>query len=312
MFYTVTASGGCSPPNIVANPPSGSTFPIGTTTVTATASDTCGNSATCSFTVTVYPPALDCLPVEYHDRGDRAGWGECVLQRQCQRWVQSAAVCHGQPAQRQHVPDRHHHRAGHRERHLRQFHQLQFHGDRLSADRHRLPEQHHRPATGPSGAVVFYTVTASGGCSPPNIVANPPSGSTFPIGTTTVFATASDTCGNSANCSFTVTVYQPVAIACPSNITTAATGPSGANVFFTVNASGGCSPPPFVTANPPSGSTFPIGTTTVLATASDTCGNSTNCSFTVTVYPDAHRPRLLDPTSRWQRPARTASTVFFT
>src|ERR1039457_3065310 len=100
-------------------------------------------------------------------------------------------------------------------------------------------------------------------------------------------ATASDTCGNSATCSFTVTVYQQVTIACPSNITTVATGPSGATVFFNVNASGGCSPPPFVTANPPSGSTFPVGTTTVLATASDSCGNSTNCSFTVTVYRQA-------------------------
>ena len=133
--------------------------------------------------------------------------------------------------------------------------------------------------------MVFFTVTASGGCTPPTIVANPPSGSTFPVGTTTVTATASDTCGNSAKCSFTVTVYQPVTIACPSNITTVATGPSGANVFFNVNASGGCSPPPFVTANPPSGSTFPVGTTTVLATASDTCGNSTNCSFQVSVRP---------------------------
>src|SRR4029077_8602818 len=99
-------------------------------------------------------------------------------------------------------------------------------------------------ATGPSGAVVFYTVTASGGCTSPNIVANPPSGSTFPVGTTTVTATASDTCGNSATCSFTVTVTNtPISITCPTNITTTATGPSGATVFFTVTASGGCSPP---------------------------------------------------------------------
>src|ERR1035441_1998307 len=127
-------------------------------------------------------------------------------------------------------------------------------------------------ATGPAGATLFYTVTASGGCTTPTVVANPPSGSTFPIGTTTVTATASDTCGNSATCSFTVTVYPQLSIACPSNILIVATGPSGATVFFIVNA------------NPPSGSTFPVGTTTVFATASDTCGNTTNCSFTVTVY----------------------------
>src|ERR1019366_7220735 len=108
-------------------------------------------------------------------------------------------------------------------------------------------------------------------------------------GTTTVLTTASDTCGNSTNCSFTVTVNPisspPIVLTCSSNSIVAATSSNGAVVFFTCTASGGCNPPPYVTANPPSGSTFPVGTTTVLTTASDTCGNSTNCSFTVTVNP---------------------------
>ena len=102
-------------------------------------------------------------------------------------------------------------------------------------------------------------MTASGGCTTPTIIANPPSGSTFPIGTTTVTATASDTCGNSATCSFTVTVYPQLPSPARATLLSTATGPSGATVYFNVNASGGCSPPPFVTANPPSGSTFPIG-----------------------------------------------------
>src|SRR6185503_5234594 len=38
---------------------SGSTFPVGTTTVTCTATDACGQSATCSFTITVLPPVPD-------------------------------------------------------------------------------------------------------------------------------------------------------------------------------------------------------------------------------------------------------------
>jgi len=41
----------------------------------------------------------------------------------------------------------------------------------------------------------------------------------------------------------------------------------------------------FLSSSPPSGSTFPFGTTTVYTTASDSCGDSTNCSFTVTVEP---------------------------
>ena len=210
VFFTVTASGGCNPPPFVnAIPPSGSTFPIGTTTVNSTASDTCSNSTNCSFTVTVVAPpiSLNC------------------------------------------------------------------------------PSNITVTATGPSGATVFFTATASGGCNPPLFVnAIPPSGSTFPIGTTTVTSTASDICGTSTNCSFTVTVVEPpISLNCSSNITVTVTNQNGAVVFFTVTASGGCSPPPFVIANPLSGSTFPSGTTTVLATASDTCGGSTNCSFTVTV-----------------------------
>src|SRR5262249_54883494 len=141
-------------------------------------------------------------------------------------------------------------------------------------------------ATSSNGATVFFSSTATGGCSPPpTLVCNPPSGNTFPIGTTTVSCTASDTCGNGTNCSFTVTVYPQVSITCPSNITKQATSPSGAVVSFAPAASGGCSPPPTVVCNPPSGSTFPVGTTTVTCTASDTCGHSATCSFLVTVYP---------------------------
>ena len=39
---------------MVCNPPSGSCFPVGVTTVTCTATDASGNTATCSFTVSVF------------------------------------------------------------------------------------------------------------------------------------------------------------------------------------------------------------------------------------------------------------------
>src|SRR5262249_53917620 len=65
-------------------------------------------------------------------------------------------------------------------------------------------------ATSPAGAVVTYTDTVSGGCTPPSVVCNPPSGSPSPVGTTTVTCPASDACGQSATCSFTVTVKPPV------------------------------------------------------------------------------------------------------
>ncbi|MGA2854817.1 MAG: lamin tail domain-containing protein, partial [Verrucomicrobiota bacterium] len=74
----------------------------------------------------------------------------------------------------------------------------------------------------------------------------------------------------------------PLTITCPSNITVRATSPAGAVVTFTVTTSGGC-PPISVVCSPPSGSTFPIGATTVNCTATNTCGQQANCSFQVTV-----------------------------
>src|SRR5208337_5307349 len=149
-----------------------------------------------------------------------------------------------------------------------------------------------------NGAVVYYSATASGGCSPPpSIMAYPPSGSAFPVGTTTVFVTASDTCGQTTNCSFSVTVnpptYPPIVLTCSSNLTATATSSNGAVVYFSVTAGGGCSPPPSVTAYPPSGSVFPVGTNMVMVIASDTCGHSTNCSFSVTVNPPSYPPIVL-------------------
>ncbi len=64
-------------------------------------------------------------------------------------------------------------------------------------------------ATGPAGAVVTYTVTATDPDNSPSsltLTCAPASGSTFPIGTTTVNCSAADPAGNQATGSFTVTV----------------------------------------------------------------------------------------------------------
>lgn len=56
VSYAVSASDMCSPVSVAVAPPSGSLFSIGVTTVQATAMDTCTNTASCSFTVTVLGP----------------------------------------------------------------------------------------------------------------------------------------------------------------------------------------------------------------------------------------------------------------
>jgi hypothetical protein len=61
-------------------------------------------------------------------------------------------------------------------------------------------------------------------------------------------------------------------------------------VFFTVTATDDLDPAPVVACVPPSGSTFPLGTTLVDCTVTDACGNESTCQFPVTVSLKA-RPR---------------------
>jgi hypothetical protein len=69
-----------------------------------------------------------------------------------------------------------------------------------------LPSSVTVPATGPGGAAVSYTSTATDTLSGASGSCSPLSGSTFPVGTTTVSCTAVDGAGNSATASFPVTV----------------------------------------------------------------------------------------------------------
>ncbi len=56
VTWEVAARDNCAVTNVVSEPPSGSTFPAGVTTVTCTATDASGNTNLCSFTVTVIAP----------------------------------------------------------------------------------------------------------------------------------------------------------------------------------------------------------------------------------------------------------------
>ncbi|MFA6575460.1 MAG: HYR domain-containing protein [Nocardioides sp.] len=77
----------------------------------------------------------------------------------------------------------------------------------------------------------------------------------------------------------------PPVLDLPADITVDATGPTGAVVAYTVSATDDTDPSPTVGCVPASGSTFPIGTTTVDCTATDEAGNSDTGSFDVTVAP---------------------------
>ncbi len=105
----------------------------------------------------------------------------------------------------------------------------------------------------------------------------------YSLGATAVRLTASDGELSSA-CSGTVSVVdgQPPALTCPGNKTVTATSASGALVTFAVNASDNCGIV-IPSCTPSSGSTFPVGSTSVTCTATDAAALQSSCRFTVTV-----------------------------
>lgn len=98
--------------------------------------------------------------------------------------------------------------------------------------------------------------------------------------------TVTDVCGNSSSQVQTIIINDqtgPV-INCPNNITVSTpVGACTAIVNFNVTATDNCIGNVTIQTLPVSGSSFPIGTTTVTTTATDMCGNASFCSFNVTV-----------------------------
>jgi autotransporter-associated beta strand protein len=212
VTYEVTANDAVSGSvSVSLSIPSGSAFAVGTTNVTATATDAAGNTATGSFNVTVRDTTKPQLT---------------------------------------------------------------------------LPDSLTLEATGPSGAVATFAASADdlvSGSLPVNF--SVPSGSTFPLGSTAVTVTATDSAGNTATGTFDVTVRDTTvpALSVPANITLEATGPAGAAATYAASASDAVSGDVPVSFSVASGSTFAPGTTTVTISAKDAAGNTATGTFTVTV-----------------------------
>lgn len=119
---------------------------------------------------------------------------------------------------------------------------------------------------------------------------SPQSGSSFPVGTTTVTCTATDAASNANSCVFTITVTQnsdstSPTINCPTNVITSIPyGQSSGVIYYSAPAVSDDRAGVTSNCSPASGSTFSRGTTVVSCTAMDAAGNQANCSFTVTIY----------------------------
>ena len=146
-------------------------------------------------------------------------------------------------------------------------------------------------ASVPTGAwVSWYDASAfdAGDNASLPVNCSPPSGSQFPLGATAVQCGATDSSGNTATRTFTVTVLKPdttppVLYGIPTSpVILEPDTPTGANYFYFVSASDNWDGWDPVTCTPPPGF-FPIGTTTVQCSAADSWGNTAIGSFSVTV-----------------------------
>jgi uncharacterized repeat protein (TIGR01451 family) len=127
-------------------------------------------------------------------------------------------------------------------------------------------------------------------------------GAVFPLGTTTVTWTVTDGSGNTADCSFTITVQdtENPTITCAADqtrdndaglCTYTAVGNEFDPTFYGDNCTGSTITNDFNGLSTLAGAVFPLGTTTVTWTVTDGSGNTADCSFTITVQ-DTENPTI--------------------
>jgi len=139
-----------------------------------------------------------------------------------------------------------------------------------------LPADITSEATGPSGTIVNYAVSATDAVDVSvSIVCDISSGSTFTIGTALVTCTATDNASNSVSGSFNVTIQDTTAptIAPQADIILKASGKPWEQVKFSLTTSDIVDGAGIAICSPTSGSTFLVGKTLVTCNATDANGN---------------------------------------
>jgi len=304
-YSATSVSDNCNPNPTVSQSPAASTVLTGhntAQTVTLTASDGNGNTASCTFTVTlkdITPPSITC-PANTTVTANATCSGVVG--------AYSAATigdnCNANPTVSQ-SPAASTVLNGHNDVKTVTLTANDGNGNTASCTfsvtlKDVTPPSITCPANttiaanaGCSGAVGTYAAAAvSDNCNANPTVSQSPAASTVLNGhndVKTVVLTADDNNGNTATCSFTVTLkdVSPPSITCPANTTVAASATCSGTVgaYSPVLLSDNCNANPTVTQSPVASTTLSghNDVKIVTLTANDGNGNTSMCLFTVTL-----------------------------
>ncbi len=306
-YTNPTATDAADPnPEVSCTPTSGSTFALGDTTVTCTATDATGNTASSTFKVTVADstgPVLS-LPEDKSVEATSAAGAEVDFTASANDAVDGnrAVTCTPESGSTFSLGTTEVTCSASDEAGNTSSAKFNVTVEDTTAPSLNLPDDKTAEATGSNGATVNFTATATDLVdSSVDVSCTPGSGSQFSLGETTVTCTATDNAGNEATSNFKVTVVDTTApaIAEHDDITgVEATGPGGARVTYNgPTATDLVDTNVNVSCTPASGALFPLGETTVTCTATDNAGNEATSNFKVTVV-DTTAPQLNLPENK--------------
>jgi hypothetical protein len=315
VTWTVTASDNCLPPAVVSIPPSGSTFEYGTTTVTNIAMDASGNITISNFTVTVQdtqPPSAN-VPANIVTSNDPGVCGAVVTFS-----LPSQTDNCGVASTNVTPPSGSTFDVG---TNVVTVVVTDIHGNTATNTFTVTVNDVQAPVIQPianivktndvgscSALITYAMLTATDNCAVASIVATPPSGSPFNVGTNTVVVVATDIHGNTSTNGFSVTVQdvEPPSANVPTNIVQGVdVGQSYATVNFTLSTQTDNCGVAGQVATPSSGSTFNVGTNTVTVVVTDIHSNTATNTFTVAVIALPHI--VTQPASRTNNAGTTAT-----
>jgi gliding motility-associated-like protein len=270
----------------------GSIFPIGTTVVTYTATDVAGNTATCSFSVTVTDESSPVFTSCHADVNVAAGssckgvatWTEATVS-DCSNVTLTSTHESGSEFPIGST--------------LVTYTATDANGKSAICSFNVIVEDKTAPVFSSCSAEIVVDASptcdavvnwsepvVADNCGIASVISSHHSGDVFPVGISTVTYTATDLAGNSSVCEFKVTVKNknvPIITGCPSNQIIKIIDTDGAvGTWDAPTATADCGQVS-LTSNYLPGESFPLGETVVEYKATDDAGNTSVCSFIITV-----------------------------